>query len=492
MTTIPDFIPPFGEDEEDLRTRIDADADPTLNLREGGYFQTSTEPVVKELARFYSALNDAIMLASPLYAIGIYLDYKAAEVGLERRSATKATGEVTFSGVDGTFIPAATRVTVPAATSEQQSIRFTTTADATIASGTAVVGIQADAAGEDGNVTATSIDYLEDSISGVTSVSNADITSGGSDEETDDELRERIFLKIRASSSSGSVSDYETWCLSIDGVSQVTVVPQWDGPYSVKCILLGPDNSIVSEAIMDEVQEYLTGAPKFASPTAPTVADGGAGAITEASLYYKVTFVDEQDGETDGGVISANIPVTSKQVSLTNIPLGPSGIVARNVYRATSTSSSAKWYRVTSGISLNDNTTTVLTDNDPTITTHPEMPKTNNTTNYDGIAPIGHRVSIDTPTSTSITVSATVSFETGFTLDGTGGTIALEDSIVAAIEEYIDSLPPGGDVIYQNVAAAFFEVDGVYDISSLLVNAGSSNVSIPDTEVATPGTITLT
>ena len=57
---------------------------------------------------------------------------------------------------------------------------------------------------------------MVDLISYVDTVSNTVITSGGTDEETDDDYRERIRLKLSSFSTAGSANAYRYWALSAD------------------------------------------------------------------------------------------------------------------------------------------------------------------------------------------------------------------------------------------------------------------------------------
>lgn len=486
--SIPEFEPPYDETEDSVRARMEADADPSMDTREGGMLQTLLEPLVKEITRMYGSMNDTLQMAFPMYAFGVYLDYVGAEYGVTRKAATKAIGTITVTGTNGVFIPLGTRFSVPASSADQESIYFTTTADGTIAGGTVDIAVEAEEAGDAGNVAAASINSIEDQIAGIATVSNAAETLGGADIEEDEDLRQRILLEITAPQAAGSVSDHERWMLSVDGVTACTVVPLWDGPNTVKDVILGAGNNPASQTVMDAAQEYLTGAPVLANPTtAPSGAVGAAGTLT-GTFYYKVTFVDVSDGETKGGPASTSVVATSDQIDLTSIPLGPTGTVARRIYRAV-TDSAGPYYRVTE---IADNSTTTYTDNTASITANNQIPKVNNTTAYLGQAPIGQRVTVDTPSLSTITVSATVSFETGYSLDGTGGTIATESQLQAALEDYINNLEPGDDVIYNHVLAVFFDVTGVYNVSSLLVNGGSSNITLAADAVASLGTVTLT
>jgi hypothetical protein len=232
------------------------------------------------------------------------------------------------------------------------------------------------------------------------------------------------------------------------------------------------------------VQEYLTGLPRLANPTTTCTAAAGAAGTLTGTYDYKITFTDGS-GETKGSTASNSLAVTSKKIDLTAIPLGPTGTTERNIYRRIG---SGKYFLVHT---ISDNTATTYTDdNAPTATV---LPKTNNTTNSDGVAPIGAIVTVDTPAVVSIDVVATVTCETGYSLTGALGTVAIADAIEAALQEYIDSLAPGVDVVYRHVEAKFFTVTGVYDISGLTVEGGSSNVTIADDEVAdlaSPPTLT--
>lgn len=100
--------------------------------------------------------------------------------------------------------------------------------------------------------------------------------------------------------------------------------------------------------------------PNPGIPTAPTAADGGAGAIEAGTYEYKVTFTTAE-GETLPGFDSNDlIQAVNKQISVTNIPLGGPGTIARKLYRQ---KDGGGYKLVPTGSTLNNNTTTSLTDN---------------------------------------------------------------------------------------------------------------------------------
>lgn len=106
------------------------------------------------------------------------------------------------------------------------------------------------------------------------------------------------------------------------------------------------------------IQNYVKRAPSLIDKaTAPTAAESTAGNLSGAYTWL-ITFVTT-DGETEAGVASSSLTVSSKRVSLSGIPTSPSHAVStRNVYR---TAASGTVYKLVGSIS--DNTTTTFTDN---------------------------------------------------------------------------------------------------------------------------------
>lgn len=145
------------------------------------------------------------------------LDYLGELVGVTRIPAQPARCILRFSldapAVSPVFIPAGTGVY-----SNDGKHLFTTEADGTIESGVVAIDVSAvaDEAGEDanglkpGNVSPLAGDVTDEPLS----VRNVDVTSGGSDEETDDHFRERIMLAPETFSVAGSELAYRYHVLS--------------------------------------------------------------------------------------------------------------------------------------------------------------------------------------------------------------------------------------------------------------------------------------
>lgn len=112
--------------------------------------------------------------------------------GLARYPARRATGTITFSrqvATDIAVVPVNTQV--DAATDPIISVLTVATGIMDVGELTTTVPVQAIAAGPDGNLAPGSLTIISAPLEGITSVTNAGSLSGGTYQETDDQLRER-------------------------------------------------------------------------------------------------------------------------------------------------------------------------------------------------------------------------------------------------------------------------------------------------------------
>lgn len=93
-----------------------------------------------------------------------------------------------------------------------------------------------------------------------------------------------------------------------------------------------------------------------------TFAAGGAGVLT-GTYYYTQTFVTALGETSPWAGTATGVALSSQQASLTNIPTGATGTIARRIYRTKAGGPDAKDYYLVA--TINDNTTTTYTDNLP-------------------------------------------------------------------------------------------------------------------------------
>jgi hypothetical protein len=128
-------------------------------------------------------------------ATGEYLDLLVTDRNITRQEGNRATGQVIFR----CSRPADNSIVIPSGTilsaigSDNNKVLFETTADCVIDVGflSGIVDAQAQETGTDGNVPEYSINTIRDHISGISRVENVSPFSGGTEEESDDDLRER-------------------------------------------------------------------------------------------------------------------------------------------------------------------------------------------------------------------------------------------------------------------------------------------------------------
>jgi uncharacterized phage protein gp47/JayE len=139
-----------------------------------------------------------------------------------RKVATLAQGTLNFTGIAGTVIPMGTRLQA------SNGVGYETTADITInADPPAVTAgpVRALDPGVVGNQPVGTSIGIVSTVPFVTTSATVVELYGGTDEETDDQLRLRVLQRIRQPPMGGAKHDYERWALAVPGVTRA-----WCGP----------------------------------------------------------------------------------------------------------------------------------------------------------------------------------------------------------------------------------------------------------------------
>jgi uncharacterized phage protein gp47/JayE len=159
---------------------------------------------------------------------------QAADYGLSLTPASFAGGNIDLTGADGNTVLSGAALQYQDAAGN--ILQYTTTADATIAGGVAVVAVAASQGGVASNLAAGTILTFVSPVAGVSSSATvaAGGVAGGVDQETIDSLRARVKQRKRNPPQGGSQSDYEQWVsAAISGITRSWVIPGWDGVGSV-------------------------------------------------------------------------------------------------------------------------------------------------------------------------------------------------------------------------------------------------------------------
>lgn len=102
------------------------------------------------------------------------------------------------------------------------------------------------------------------------------------------------------------------------------------------------------------------------------------------------------------------------------------------------------------------------------------------------IRPIGATVTVASPTGLSIGVTANVK------LDGSKTLTDIQAAFTTAVTEYLkSSVFRTYSISYAKIGSLLLSTPGVADYNTLLVNSGTVNITIPDEDIPTAGTIEL-
>ena len=218
-----DFIvPEFLEDcdADTIHARMMDELPDDIDKTEGGFpwdFTRPTALIAAELLQFY--IPEAIKLMFPQWSSGSFLDYLAAGSQTKRKAATYAEAVLSLEGEPGTIVPAGT-VFATEAKNDQPSIEFAAVESCILGEdGKGTVLVRALLDGRQPNVNAGTIVLMSEPVEGIRTVTNKEKATGGTEEESDDDLRERILEADASEETSyiGNNADYKRWAKAVDG-----------------------------------------------------------------------------------------------------------------------------------------------------------------------------------------------------------------------------------------------------------------------------------
>lgn len=303
---IPDFL---QEDEETIHRRMLEKAPPGISTKEGDFFWDATRPTAIEKAEVTQLkLQNILRLAFPQTSYGQYLDFLGEMKGVFRHPATPATGTVVFMGQPGTVIPAGFVVLTEAA-GTFPAIEFQTKERVQIGEdGTVTVAAECLESGTIGNVAANTITLLSEPINGIASVTNPEPFTGGTEMEDDDSFRERV-LAAYDEPLSGAKKDYERWAKEVPGVGDVYVIPLWNGPGTVKVLIMDSNGQPANQELIEAVQNHIAPDGNLGGGLAPIGADVTVDApeVFEVNIALTIVLKDGYTLEDVMEDLTANI-----------------------------------------------------------------------------------------------------------------------------------------------------------------------------------------
>lgn len=255
---IPEFLQNCSVD--DIHKKMAAIMPSDIDLSAGNHAWNMTRPTalaMAEMCEYY--LVRTLELILPETSYGTFLEGQAKSRNLVRRAATAATGEITVTGKVGTPIPTGSLFST-AAVNDEPSVEYETTEPATIPeSGSVTIAIQCTQTGIIGNTGANTVVLVAGKNTGITAVTNQEAITGGTEEETDESLRERIdeIDQSQGESYAGTPADYKRWAKSVAGVGEATIIPAQDDSGLVQIILTDSNGDPATTTLCEEVYNYI-------------------------------------------------------------------------------------------------------------------------------------------------------------------------------------------------------------------------------------------
>lgn len=166
---------------------------------------------------------------------------------LKRKKAQRAEGyiEVTGNGTlyEGTLVSSG-------------SIQYEITKDAVV-NGTAFAPVIAVESGTAGNAAANTVTSMVTSNANIKSITNPSPIEGGTDEETDEALRDRYHLRLSMPATSGNRAHYILWATECTGVRGAKAVRDTVVNNKVNVYICGDNGESADSDTVKLVQEYI-------------------------------------------------------------------------------------------------------------------------------------------------------------------------------------------------------------------------------------------
>ncbi|WP_268914126.1 baseplate J/gp47 family protein [Lentilactobacillus sp. SPB1-3] len=308
--------------------RQDPEIGNDIDLSTGSFYENMAESLARQLAQSDLTKQDVYDSRFVSLAENISLDRLASNYGLTRGVATYATAILEITGTPGYVIDAESMF------SNNQDMIYITDSEVTIDSnGKAEVRVYAEDTGEDYNCDANMITDQVTYVEEITSVTNPEPATSGSDMETDYALRQRIKLaqKSVVSSTPNGVSSA---LFGIPGVKSVRYVVNnsssvneaGDPPYTTHIYVLGGDRQVIAQTISDTIALgiTLTGTEKIDVPLDNGDVNHVAFSIGSSQTIYmniSVSFASVDDTTQDEIIadIKDNIQVWLDEFSMGDI-----------------------------------------------------------------------------------------------------------------------------------------------------------------------------
>lgn len=240
------------ETEQAIHNRMLSNIDEEHDKSDGSFIFDSTEVAAIEFAEQQKEIKKVQDKLDVENLTGDELTrFVYQRTGQKRKPATKGTTTVIISGSTGSEINIGDLVGT-------DTINFVSVEQKTIGeSGMVHLLVESEEYGIIGNVPANSINRFPASISGLVDVYNPEPVTNGYEEESDDELRQRYYDKLQRPGKAGNKYHYEEWAKEVVGVGGVRVIPRFNGPLTMKVVIIDSNKQPANMELVQAVTEHI-------------------------------------------------------------------------------------------------------------------------------------------------------------------------------------------------------------------------------------------
>lgn len=230
---------------DEILQRMLAKVPNTLDKREGAVIYDALAPAARELADMYEAIEEKLRNTFAGTADREWLIKCCAEIGITPNPATYAVRK-------GTFTP--TTLEIPIGERfNLEDLNFIVTEK--VEDGVYLLQCEEKGvAGNYGTGNLVPIQYIQGLQSAYLT---GEIVIYGEEEEETEVLRQRYFDTLPTMTLDGNVGQYSKWTREYAGIGNFKIFPLWNGKNTVKVSILSSENTIASEQLIADYQNYL-------------------------------------------------------------------------------------------------------------------------------------------------------------------------------------------------------------------------------------------
>ncbi|GAA0076203.1 baseplate J/gp47 family protein [Clostridium sp. CTA-5] len=319
---MPDFL---TESVDKIHRRMMEKAHSGVSTIEGDIFWDATRPAAIEKERTEKIqMQNILKMAHTQTATGKYLEYLGECQGIFKNNATASTGYIKLKAAKGTIIPLNYLVGIKS-TDVEESVSFKTLESKTIDEREeAMIKCQCLKTGIIGNVEENTITIAYKPINGVQSITNPEKFTGGTEIEDEEHYRQRVIEAEQEDKLSGADTDYIRWAKEIDGVGYADCIELWNGPQTVKVLILDSNNEPANQELIAKVKNYIYPDKKLGESRGGKAPAGAIVTIATATtlkinVSAKFIFTDGFNSKTILTALKNKINVYLKRIKINGV-----------------------------------------------------------------------------------------------------------------------------------------------------------------------------